>query len=291
MLDAVFAKCFARLSDSQNRRAPSYRSCSFDTVRRSAQAEITSISKSKYASSESVRPSGRGFPPLRLVAVRPCICRKSGRFKRGAAVVILLLRGLRTALFRSFRQLGLIVAANTVRRLPQELVANRKRKDVWRLSALMRRYASHFSIWKILTRWRERMLTPAMDDCRRLSATIACAILEIAKNQLRGRLGAPALDQALAPDQSMTCSRRPIARRCERPNLVLPNPASSRFDLVRRSGDAKMISISNVVKPISSGVRPNGGGPPMLRQALMLIRCPGVGCVMIFTPMEASGQY
>jgi hypothetical protein len=183
-------------------------------------------------------------------------------FSRGALPLTM-------ALFRSFRQLDLIVAANTVRSLPQELVANRKRRDVWRLSALMRTYASHFPIWKILARRRERMLTPAMEDCRRLSATIACAILEIAKNQLRGCLGAPALDQALAPDTSMARSRRAIARLFERPNLVMPSSTSSCFGLVRRSGDAQMISISNLVKPISSGVRPTDGGPPMLKRALM----------------------
>jgi hypothetical protein len=51
----------------------------------------------------------------------------------------------------------------------------------------MRSYVSHFSKWKIPTHRRERLLTPAMDDdCRRLSATIACTIFEIAKISFEG---------------------------------------------------------------------------------------------------------
>ncbi len=98
----------------------------------------------------------------------------------------------------------------------------------------------------------------------------------------------------MAPSRSMTCSRRAPARLLERRNLVMPISISSGFDLVRRSGDAEMISVSNFMKPISSGVPPNGGGAPMLRRALMYCTRPSAGwpCVdIIFTPMEASGQY
>jgi hypothetical protein len=95
------------------------------------------------------------------------------------------------------------------------------------------------------------------------------------ENQLRLRLRAPALDQALASSQSMTRSRRAIARLFERPNIVIPRSTSSRFDLVRRLGDAEMFSISNFMKPISPGVRPNGGTTPVRRStAVRLCDCP-----------------